>query len=54
VARSRSVPADPAIGHRGFIPRATGYHDHMGILILVLVILAIVALVLYIARRSRV
>ena len=34
--------------------RASGYHDHMGILILVLVVLAIVALIFYIARRTRV
>jgi hypothetical protein len=47
----RSIP--PSVTE-GFMPCATGYHDHMGILILVLVILAIVALVLYIARRSRV
>jgi hypothetical protein len=34
--------------------RVDGYHVHMGILIAVLIILAIVALVLFIARRSRV
>ena len=31
-----------------------GYDGHMGILILILVVLAIVALIFYIARRTRV
>ncbi len=44
----------PDIGHRGFTRVSAGYDGHMGILIAVLVILAIVALVLYIARRTRV
>ena len=44
----------PDIGHRGFVCVSAGYDSDMGILIAVLVILAIVALVLYIARRSRV
>jgi len=44
----------PDIGHRGFGRVNAGYDGHMGILIAVLVILAIVALVLFIARRSRV
>jgi hypothetical protein len=33
---------------------APGYSRHMGILILILVVLAIIALVLYIARRTRI
>jgi hypothetical protein len=50
----RIVPAGGDVGHRGFTPARAGYDNHMGILIAVLVILAIVALVLYIARRTRI
>jgi len=42
------------VGHRGFGDVTTGYRCHMGILIAVLVVLAIIALVLYIVRRTRV
>jgi hypothetical protein len=38
----------------GFGQPAAGYHDDMGLLIVILVVLAIIALVLFIARRSRV
>jgi hypothetical protein len=42
------------MGHRRFERTMHGYNLDMGILIAILVVLAIIALVLYIARRSRV
>jgi hypothetical protein len=54
VVRLRSVPVTLVVGHRGFGRAGHGYDIDMGILIAILVVLAIVALVLYIARRSRV
>jgi hypothetical protein len=39
---------------RGYAGDREGYHEQMGILITILVVLAIIALVMFIARRSRV
>ena len=51
----RIVPAEGGRrSQRVQAPRRRGYDGHMGILITVLVILAIVALVLFIVRRGRV
>jgi hypothetical protein len=55
-------PPRPFGAYRPIRPRVTegsfrvghGYDGHMGILVLILVVLAIVALIFYIARRTRV